>query len=215
MTGHPAGQAAFPRVGPSDLEGVSKQPGQKLAEIGDLIRSRPGGPMSIPAIALKKILDRLLEVLVMVVMAVLVLDVLVAGLHAVRAEQAQYGDRRAGDVHARSGSRCSGAAVALGRGAHLGIDYFVGKLPERASLGTEVFVFFCVAAFSLLVMVVGGIDLVTSNAGTGSAVSGPQCSDGARLPGGSHQRLLPDAVRRHCVRRTAEALLGKGNTLPA
>jgi TRAP-type C4-dicarboxylate transport system permease small subunit len=55
-----------------------------------------------------------------------------------------------------------GAAVALGRGAHLGIDYFVGKLPERMRIATEVFVFFCVGAFSFLVMIVGGIDLVSS-----------------------------------------------------
>ena len=53
-------------------------------------------------------------------------------------------------------------AVALGRGAHLGIDYFVGKLPEQMRLATEVFVFFCVAAFSFLVMIFGGIDLVRS-----------------------------------------------------
>jgi TRAP-type C4-dicarboxylate transport system permease small subunit len=55
-----------------------------------------------------------------------------------------------------------GAAVALGRGAHLGIDYFVGKLPARVKVFTEVIVFLCVAAFSFLVMVVGGIDLVAS-----------------------------------------------------
>jgi len=55
-----------------------------------------------------------------------------------------------------------GAAVALGRGAHLGIDYFVGKLPVRTRIFTEVIVFLCVAAFSFLVMVVGGIDLVAS-----------------------------------------------------
>jgi len=53
-----------------------------------------------------------------------------------------------------------GAAVALGRGAHLGIDYFVAKLPERTRLKSEVFVFACMAAFSLLVMVAGGTDLV-------------------------------------------------------
>ncbi len=56
-----------------------------------------------------------------------------------------------------------GSAVAMGRGAHLGIDYFVGKLPPRARLATETVVFFSVAAFSLLVMVVGGVDLVASN----------------------------------------------------
>jgi TRAP-type C4-dicarboxylate transport system permease small subunit len=56
-----------------------------------------------------------------------------------------------------------GAAVAFGRGAHLGIDYFVGKLPPRGKLATEVLVFLSVAAFSFLVMIVGGVDLVASN----------------------------------------------------
>jgi len=53
-----------------------------------------------------------------------------------------------------------GAAVALGRGAHLGIDYFASKLPERTRIQTELFVFAVVSLFSLLVMVVGGIGLV-------------------------------------------------------
>jgi TRAP-type C4-dicarboxylate transport system permease small subunit len=55
-----------------------------------------------------------------------------------------------------------GSAVALGRGAHLGIDYFVGKLPLRARLFSETIVFSCIFLFSLLVMIVGGIDLVSS-----------------------------------------------------
>jgi TRAP-type C4-dicarboxylate transport system permease small subunit len=55
-----------------------------------------------------------------------------------------------------------GAAVALSRGAHLGIDYFVGKLSPKKRLYTEIFVFLCVSVFSLTVMVFGGIDLVSS-----------------------------------------------------
>jgi TRAP-type C4-dicarboxylate transport system permease small subunit len=53
-----------------------------------------------------------------------------------------------------------GAAVALGRGAHLGIDYFASKLPERNRIQTELFVFAVITVFSLLAMVVGGIGLV-------------------------------------------------------
>ncbi len=52
--------------------------------------------------------------------------------------------------------------MALGRGAHLGIDYFVHKLPDKDRIKTELFVFACIALFSLLVMVVGGIDLVAT-----------------------------------------------------
>ncbi|NLH43314.1 MAG: TRAP transporter small permease [Planctomycetes bacterium] len=111
---------------------------------------------------LKKILDRSLETLVVIVMAVLVLDVLwqvfarlvLKNPSTVTEEVATF---------MLVWVALLGAAVAMGRGAHLGIDYFVGKLPARAKLATEVLVFFAVAAFSLLVMVVGGADLVASN----------------------------------------------------
>jgi TRAP-type C4-dicarboxylate transport system permease small subunit len=55
-----------------------------------------------------------------------------------------------------------GAAVALSRGAHLGIDYFVGKLSVKTRLYTEIFVFLCISAFSFCVMILGGIYLVMS-----------------------------------------------------
>lgn len=113
-------------------------------------------------VVLKKILDRSLETLVVIVMAVLVLDVLwqvfarlvLKNPSTVTEEIATF---------MLVWVALLGAAVAMGRGAHLGIDYFVGKLPARAKLATEVLVFFAVAAFSLLVMVVGGADLVASN----------------------------------------------------
>lgn len=113
-------------------------------------------------IALKKILDRSLETLVIVVMAVLVVDVLwqvftrlvLKNPSTVTEELATF---------MLMWVALLGSAVAMGRGAHLGIDYFAGKLPLRARLATEAFVFFAVAAFSLLVMVVGGADLVASN----------------------------------------------------
>ena len=54
-----------------------------------------------------------------------------------------------------------GSAVALNRGAHLGIDYFVGKLSLKKRLYTEVFVYFCIATFSIFVMLIGGFRLVT------------------------------------------------------
>ena len=54
-----------------------------------------------------------------------------------------------------------GSAVALNRGAHLGIDYFVGKLEKKRRLWTEVFVFTCISAFSILVLILGGVELVT------------------------------------------------------
>jgi len=54
-----------------------------------------------------------------------------------------------------------GSAVALHRGAHLGIDYFVGKLSIKKKLFTEVFVYLCVAGFSIGVMLIGGIQMVS------------------------------------------------------
>jgi len=113
-------------------------------------------------IAIKKVLDRLLEVLVMVVMAVLVLDVLwqVFTRLALRSPSTWTEELA---IFMLIWVSLLGAAVALGRGAHLGIDYFVGKLPERIRLATEVLVFLSVAVFSLLVMILGGVDLVSSN----------------------------------------------------
>lgn len=113
-------------------------------------------------IALKKVLDRSLEALVIVAMAVLVLDVLwQVFTRLVLRNPSTWTEELA--IFLLVWVSLLGAAVALGRGAHLGIDYFVGRLPLRTRLATEVFVFFAVAAFSLLVMIVGGIDLVASN----------------------------------------------------
>jgi TRAP-type C4-dicarboxylate transport system permease small subunit len=112
-------------------------------------------------LALKKALDRSLETLVMVVVAVLVLDVLwQVFTRFVLSKPSTWTEELA--VFMLIWVALLGAAVALNRGAHLGIDYFVGKLPGRTRLYTEVIVFLCVAAFSFLVMVVGGLDLVTS-----------------------------------------------------
>jgi len=110
----------------------------------------------------KRILDWSLEVLVIVVMAVLVLDVLwQVFTRLILKDPSSWTEELAQFMLVWVA--LLGAAVALGRGAHLGIDYFVGKLPARTRLATEVFVFFAVAAFSLFVMIVGGIDLVASN----------------------------------------------------
>ena len=110
---------------------------------------------------IKKVLDRSLELLVMIVVAVLVLDVLwQVFTRKVLNDPSTWTEELA--VFMLIWVSLLGAAVALSRGAHLGIDYFVGKLPPRTRVATEVLVFFCIAAFSLLVMVVGGIDLVVS-----------------------------------------------------
>ncbi len=54
-----------------------------------------------------------------------------------------------------------GAAVALNRKAHLGIDYFVGKLKIKFRLYVELLVYLCIAAFAILVLLIGGYNIVT------------------------------------------------------
>jgi TRAP-type C4-dicarboxylate transport system permease small subunit len=110
---------------------------------------------------IKKILDRSLEILVMTVMAVLTVDVLwQVFTRFILKNPSTWTEELA--IFLLIWVSLLGAAVALGRGAHLGIDYFVGKLSRRKRLYTEIFVFLCIALFSLCVMVIGGIDLVIS-----------------------------------------------------
>lgn len=108
---------------------------------------------------IKKILDHSLEKLVMVVMALLVIDVSWQVFTRLILKKPSTGTEELA-VFMIIWVALLGAAVALNRGAHLGIDYFVGKLPLRKRLYTEVFVFFCIAFFSLCVMVIGGMSLV-------------------------------------------------------
>ena len=108
---------------------------------------------------IKKILDRSLEILVMVVMAALVLDVSWQVFTRLVLKNPSTGTEELA-VFMVIWVALLGAAVALNRGAHLGIDYFVGKLSIRKRIYTEVFVFLCIAFFSLCVMVIGGISLV-------------------------------------------------------
>jgi TRAP-type C4-dicarboxylate transport system permease small subunit len=111
--------------------------------------------------SIKKILDSSLELLVMVVVAVLVADVLwQVFTRFVLKDPSTWTEELA--IFMLIWVSLLGAAVALNRGAHLGIDYFVGKLSPRKRLYTEIFVFLCISAFSLTVMVIGGIDLVSS-----------------------------------------------------
>jgi TRAP-type C4-dicarboxylate transport system permease small subunit len=111
--------------------------------------------------SIKKILDHSLELLVMAVVAVLVVDVLwQVFTRFILKNPSTWTEELA--IFMLIWVSLLGAAVALNRGAHLGIDYFVGKLSPRKRLYTEIFVFLCISIFSLTVMVIGGIDLVSS-----------------------------------------------------
>ncbi len=108
---------------------------------------------------IKKLLDKSLEVLVIVVVAFLVVDVLwQVFTRYVLGDPSSWTEELA--TFLLIWVALLGAAVALGRGAHLGIDYFVSKLPDRSRIKIEFFVFTCMALFSLLVMVIGGASLV-------------------------------------------------------
>jgi len=107
----------------------------------------------------KKILDRSLEVLVATSMAVLVLDVAwQVFTRFILKDPSSWTEELATFLMIWVGML--GASVALNRGAHLGIDYFVGKLSAKKQLYAELFIFFSVAVFSLLVLVIGGTQLV-------------------------------------------------------
>ncbi len=115
---------------------------------------------------IKKILDRSLEVLIIVVTAVLVLDVTwQVFTRFVLKHPSTWTEELA--IFLLVWAALLGSAVALNRGSHLGIDFLVNKLSLKKKLCTEVFVFLCIALFSLCVMVIGGMDLVISTLNLG------------------------------------------------
>jgi TRAP-type C4-dicarboxylate transport system permease small subunit len=112
-------------------------------------------------IKIKNIMDKSLEILVMVVVGVLVVDVLWGVFtRKVLGDASVWTEELA--IFLLIWVSLLGAAVALRRGAHLGIDYFMEKLAIRNRVVTEVVVFALVCAFSIYVMLIGGIDLVSS-----------------------------------------------------
>lgn len=110
-------------------------------------------------IPLKKILDRFLETLVAASMAVLTIDVTWQVItRFILKNPSSWTEELATYLMIWVG--LLGAAVALNYKDHLGIDYFVGKLPQKKRLYIETFVYLCIAAFSVLVMFGGGLRLV-------------------------------------------------------
>ena len=108
---------------------------------------------------IRKTLDRGLEAFVAVVMAVLVLDVSwQVFTRFVLRDPSTWTDELA--TFLLVWVSLLGAAVALRRGAHLGVDYFVERLRPQHRRHVQVFAFFCTGVFSLSVMTVGGRILV-------------------------------------------------------
>lgn len=110
---------------------------------------------------IKNALDASLETLIIVSVAVLTLDVLwQVFTRFILKDPSTWTEELA--VFMIIWVALLGSAVALGRGAHLGVDYFVMKLPEKLRIKCEVVVFLLIAVFSLCVFVIGGMNLVVS-----------------------------------------------------
>lgn len=108
---------------------------------------------------IKRGLDRFLEALVAVTMAVLVVDVVwQVFTRFVLRSPSSWTEELA--TFLMIWVALLGASVGLNRGAHLGIDYFVQKLSARGRLLTEIVVFACTGLFSLLALGIGGTTLV-------------------------------------------------------
>ncbi len=107
----------------------------------------------------KKWLDRFLELLTAVTMGALVLDVTWQVItRFVLKNPSSWTEELATFLMIWVG--LLGAAVALNRGAHLGIDYFVGKFSVKKRLLSQILVYAVVAGFALFVLVIGGWRLV-------------------------------------------------------
>lgn len=110
---------------------------------------------------IKTFLDKVLEIIVMVCVAVLVLDVLwQVFTRKVLNNPSKWTEELA--IFLLIWVALLGAAVALSLGSHLGIDYFVSKLSKAKRIITEIIVFALIFAFAVYVMLYGGYDLVKS-----------------------------------------------------
>jgi TRAP-type C4-dicarboxylate transport system permease small subunit len=111
--------------------------------------------------SIKNLLDKTLEFVVMVCVGMLVLDVLwQVFTRRVLNNPSKWTEELA--IILLVWVALLGAAVALGRGAHLGIDYFTSKLTGKKRILAEIVSFASIVCFSVYVMLYGGIDLVRS-----------------------------------------------------
>lgn len=107
----------------------------------------------------KAVLDRFLERLVAAVMAILTLDVTwqVVTRYILK-HPSNWTEELATFLMIWVG--LLGAAVALHRRAHLGIDYFVGRLKPHSAAAVEAIVYLLILLFSVAVFIVGGLRMV-------------------------------------------------------
>ena len=117
---------------------------------------------------LRRVLDLFLEGLVAIVMGVLVVDVTwQVFTRYVLNDPSSWTEELATYLMIWVG--LLGASVALRRGAHLGIDYFVSQLSPRRKTAIEIFAFLVIAVFSVLALGIGGTHLVWTTLARGQA----------------------------------------------
>ncbi len=108
---------------------------------------------------LNKLLVKLLEITVILVIGFLVLDVLWGVFSRyVLNNQSPWTEELA--TMLLIWVSLLGAAIGFIRGSHLGVDYFVGKLSERKQVMGQIVVYLLIVCFASLAMIYGGIRLV-------------------------------------------------------
>ncbi len=109
---------------------------------------------------LNRLVDRILEWLLIGVMSILVVNVLwQVFTRFVLRDPSTYTEELARFL--LIWVALLGAAYAVGKRLHLAIDYFTEKLSGRRKLIATVFTDLCVFLFALLGLVIGGVNLVT------------------------------------------------------
>ena len=111
-------------------------------------------------------LTRSLEITVMVIMAVLVIDVLLQ-VFTRKVLETPWGWTDELAKMLLIWLSLLGAAVGFLRKGHLGVDYFVNKLPHKSKIISEIIVYLLIAIFSASILIFGGYLLASSTLKTG------------------------------------------------
>jgi len=119
--------------------------------------------------SVKKAMTRLLEVLLMGALVVLVLDVLWGvGTRYILGDQSRWTEELARVL--LIWVVLLGGAVAYGTREHLGLDYFVSKMDETTGRRMRIVVDSIVLAFTALVLLIGGYELVSKTFSLGQTM---------------------------------------------
>jgi len=115
---------------------------------------------------LRNLLIRSLEITVMIVVAVLVLDVVwQVATRFILKDPSRWTDELA--TMLLIWVSLLGASVGFIRKAHLGVDYFVGKLRGKLKIFVEFLVYLLIIAFAVLILIYGGYMIVSKTLETG------------------------------------------------